>query len=92
MSLEKNITLRHDIEPNGVVFVETISTVTDDGVVVGTNNGRKPILPGADYSAEAEVTKAICAAVQTDEVIAAYAAANPAIPEEPAAEESEGGE
>jgi hypothetical protein len=88
MSLEKNITLRHDIEPNGVVFVETISTVTDDGVVVGTNNGRKPILPGADYSAEAEVTKAICAAVQTDEVVAAYAASNPAIPEEPAAEES----
>lgn len=88
MSLEKNITLRHDIEPNGVVFVETISTVTDDGVIVGTNNGRKPILPGADYSAEAEVTKAICAAVQTDEVIAAYVAENPAIPEEPAAEES----
>tara|TARA_Y100001938_G_scaffold2878_1_gene3580 strand:+ start:1281 stop:1559 length:279 start_codon:yes stop_codon:yes gene_type:complete len=92
MSLEKNITLRHDIEANGTVFVETVTTVTDDGVVIGTNNGRKPILPGADYSAEADVTKAICAAVQTDEVVAAYAAANPAIPEEPAAEESEGGE
>ena len=92
MALEKSETLRHDIEPNGVVFVETVTTVTDDGAVVGNNNHRKPINPGADYSAEAEVTKAICAAVQTDEVIAAYAAANPAIPEEPAAEESEGGE
>ena len=88
MSLEKSETLRHDIEPNGVVFVETVTTVTDDGAVVGSNNHRKPINPGDDYSAEAEVTKAICAAVQTDEVIAAYAAANPAIPAEPAAEES----
>ena len=88
MSLEKSETLRHDIEPNGVVFVETVTTVTDDGAVVGSNNHRKPINPGDDYSAEAEVTKAICAAVQTDEVITAYAAANPAIPAEPAAEES----
>jgi hypothetical protein len=88
MSLEKTETLRHDIEPNGVVFVETVTTVTDDGAVVGSSNHRKPITPGEDYSAEADVTKAICAAVQTDEVIAAYAAANPAIPAEPAAEES----
>ena len=86
MALEKSETLRHDIEPNGVVFVETISTVTDDGVVVGTNNGRKPILPGADYSAEAEVTKAICAAVQTESVVSAFAEAQAAA--EPAAEES----
>ena len=76
MALEKNITLKHDIEPNGVVFVETISTVTDDGAVVGSNNHRKPINPGDDYSAEADVTKAICAAVQTESVVAAFAEAN----------------
>ena len=75
MALEKSEKLRHDIEPNGVVFVETISTVTDDGAVVGSNNHRKPITPGADYSAEADVTKAICGAVQTDAVVAAYQAA-----------------
>ena len=86
MALEKNITLKHDIESKRVVFVETITTVTDDGVVVGSNNHRKPILPGADYSAEAEVTKAICAAVQTDAVVAAYQAAQ--APAEPAAAES----
>ena len=90
MSLEKNITLRHDIEPNGVVFVETVTTVTDDGVVIGSNNGRKPILPGADYSAEAEVTKAICAAVQTEAVVSAFAEAQAAAA--PAAEESSEGE
>jgi len=83
MALEKNITLRHDIEPNGTVFVETVTTVTDDGAVVGSSNHRKPITPGENYSAEAEVTKAICAAVQTDAVVAAFAEANA-----PAAEES----
>ena len=87
MALEKTETLKHDIEPNGTVFVETVTTVTDDGVVVGSNNHRKPINPGDDYSAEAEMTRNICAAVQTDAVVAAFAAAN-APAEEPAAEES----
>lgn len=87
MALEKSETLRHDIEPNGVVFVETNTTVTDDGVIVGSNTHRKPITPGEDYSAEAEVTKAICAAVQTDAVVAAFAEAQAAA--EPAEESSE---
>ena len=86
MALEKNITLKHDIEPNGIVFVETVTTVTDDGVVVGSNNHRKPITPGEDYSAEAEVTRNICAAVQTDAVVSAFAEAQAST--EPAAEES----
>ena len=89
MALEKYETLRHDIEPNGVVFVETNTTVTDDGAVVGSNRHRKPINPGEDYSAEAEVTRNICAAVQTDAVVAAFAEAQAAPAEEPAAESSE---
>ena len=76
MALKKTETLRHDIEANGIVFVESVTTVTDDGAVVGSNRHRKPINPGEDYSAEAEVTKAICEAVQTDAVVAAYAEAN----------------
>ena len=87
MALEKTETLRHDIEPNGTVFVETITTVTDDGAVIGNKRHRKPINPGDDYSAEAEVTRNICAAVQTDAVVAAYQAAQAAA--EPAAESSE---
>ena len=86
MSLEKTETLKHDIEPNGIVFVETITTVTDDGAVVGSSNHRKPINPGDDYSAEAEVTRNICAAVQTDTVVSAFAEAQAAA--SPAAEES----
>ena len=72
---------------NGIVIVETTTTITDDAAGVGTSNHRKPINPGDDYSAEAEVTKAICAAVQTESVVAAYAEANA-----PAAEESSEGE
>ena len=87
MALGKNITLRHDIEPNGVVFVETVTTVTDDGAVVGSTRHRKPITPGYDYSAEAEVTKAICAAVHTEAAVAAYQAAQ--APAEESSEESE---
>ena len=89
MALEKTETLKHDIEPNGTVFVETVTTVTDDGAVVGSNRHRKPITPGEDYSAEAEMTRNICAAVQTDAVVSAYQAAQAAqASEEPAAEES----
>ena len=87
MPLEKTETLRHDIEPNGTVFVETNTTVTDDGVAVGSNTHRKPINPGDDYSSEAEVTRNICAAVQTDAVVEAYQEAQAAA--EPAAESSE---
>ena len=75
MALEKTETLKHGIEPNGIVFVETVTTVTDDGAVVGSNKHRKPITPGEDYSAEAEVTRSICAAVHTEAVVAAYQAA-----------------
>jgi hypothetical protein len=87
MALEKTETLRHDVSENGIVIVETTTTITDDGAVVGSNNHRKPINPGDDYSAEAEVTKAICAAVQTESIVAAYAEANA-----PAEEPAEGGE
>jgi len=85
MALEKTETRRHEVEPNGTVFVVTTSVITDDGAVVGSSgNHRKPISPGDDYSGEAAATKAICDAVQTESVVAAYAAAQAA-----AAEESE---
>ena len=90
MALEKTETRRHEVGSNGTVFVITKSVVTDDGAVVGSSgNHRKPISPGDDYSGEADETKAICAAVQTDEVKAAYAAAQAAAAEESSEEESE---
>ena len=94
MALEKTESLRHEVEPNGTVFVVTKSVITDDGAVIGSSsNHRKPINPGDDYSGEADETKAICDAVQTDEVKAAFAAeiaaAAPAAEESPAEESSE---
>ena len=87
MALEKTETRRHEVEENGVVTLVTKTVITDNGAVVGqSGNHRKPILPGDDYSAEADDTKAICAAVQTESVVAAFAEAN--APAEPAAEES----
>jgi hypothetical protein len=65
-----------------------VEQVLEDGNVIASNPPhRKPISPGDDYSGEADETKAICAAVQTDEVVAAFAAAQAAAA--PAAEESE---
>jgi hypothetical protein len=87
MALEKTETRRHEVEPNGTVFVVTRGDVLEDGKVIASNPPhRKPISPGDDYSGEADETKAICAAVQTDEVVAAYAAAQAAAA--PAAEEA----
>ncbi len=87
MALEKTESLRHEVEPNGTVFVVSKSVITDDGAVVGSSgNHRKPINPGDDYSGEADETKAICAAVQTETVVSAYAAEIAAAA--PAAEES----
>jgi hypothetical protein len=88
MALEKTESLRHEVEPNGTVFVVSKSVITDDGAVVGSSgNHRKPVCPGDDYSGEAAETKAICAAVHNEATVAAYAAAQAAAA--PAAEESE---
>ena len=88
MALEKTTSLRHEIEPNGTVFVIARDEVTEDGAVIASNPpNRKPINPGDDYSGEAAETKAICDAVQTESVVSAYAAAQAVAA--PAAEESE---
>jgi hypothetical protein len=90
MALEKTESLRHEVEPNGTVFVVTRGDVLEDGKVIASNPPhRKPISPGDDYSGEADETKAICDAVQTDEVKAAYAAAQAAAAPAAPAEESE---
>ena len=76
MALEKTESLRHEVEPNGTVFVVTKSVITDDGAVVGQgSNHRKPISPGDDVSGEDAKVQAVAGAVWTDEVVAAYAAA-----------------
>lgn len=48
--------------------------ILDDGVAVSNSFHRHVVAPGDDYSQEDDRVKAICAVVQTPEVIAAYKA------------------
>ena len=57
------------------VQCRTATWVEDDGVMVGGKNFHRHVVsPGDDTSNEPAETQAICAAVHTPEVIAAYVA------------------
>ena len=59
---------------NGNVQVRTKTAILEDGVEISSKFHRHVIAPGADYSAEDAKVQAICAAIHTPEVIAAYKA------------------
>ena len=59
---------------NGCVQVRTATRILDDGVAVSSSFHRHVVAPGDDYSQEDDRVKAICAAVQTPEVVAQYQA------------------
>jgi hypothetical protein len=77
--LEK-ITVVDKIETleNGCVQVRAAIRVLEDGRVLSQSYHRHVIAPGQDYSEEDAKVQAICAAVHTPEVIAAYQAAQSA--------------
>jgi hypothetical protein len=76
MTLEKKITVDLiEIAENGVIHVQTKTSITEDSSQISENYHRHVLAPGNDYSAEDARVQAICAAVHTDEVIAAYTAA-----------------
>ena len=60
---------------NGCVQVRTATRIMDDGKVVASSFHRHVVAPGDDYSGEDPRVQAICAAVHTPEVIAAYQSA-----------------
>lgn len=79
MSIEKVISVDLiEVVESGVVQVRTKTAIKEDGVEISGKFHRHAIAPGADYSAEDAKVQAICAAVQTPEVIAAYEAAQAA--------------
>jgi hypothetical protein len=63
---------------NGCVQVRAAIRVLEDGRVLSQSYHRHVVAPGQDYSEEDERVQAICAAVHTPEVIAAYQAAQSA--------------
>ena len=76
MALEK-ISVVDKIETieNGCVQVRTATRIIEDGAVISQSYHRHVVAPGQDYSGEDARVQAICAAVHTPEVIAAYQAA-----------------
>jgi len=56
------------------VQVRTCTKVLEDGVEISSGYHRHVVTAGQDYSGESTEVQAICAAVHTAEVIAAYAA------------------
>jgi len=76
MALEKTVA-SDKIEIVGTykaVQVRTATVITEDGVELSRSFHRHVIQPGDDYSNEEAEVQAICAAVHTDEVKAAYTA------------------
>jgi predicted deacylase len=75
MSLEKQTTVDLlEVIENGCVQVRTQTAILEDGKQISSTFHRHVVAPGDDYRAEDARVQAICAAVHTDEVIAAYAA------------------
>jgi hypothetical protein len=76
MSLEKvtSVDLIEVIE-NGSIQVRTKTAIKEDGVEISSKFHRHVVVPGDDYSAEDARVKAICAAMHTADVVAAYKAA-----------------
>ena len=76
MALTKEVT-QDKIEIVGefkAVQVRTKTAVLEDGVELSSSFHRHVVSAGDDYSAESTEVQAICAAVHTDAVVAAYAA------------------
>jgi len=76
MALEKVVVNdKIEISENGTVHVRECTKILEDGKELSSSFHRNTIAPGQDYSAEDDRVKAVCAAVHTEEVIAAYQAA-----------------
>ncbi len=76
MALEKIQSVdRIEVLENGAVQVRTKITIKEDGVEISNKFHRHVVAPGADVSNETARVRAVCAAVHSPAVIAAYQAA-----------------
>ena len=75
MALEKTVGVDQiEVVGIGTVQVREATVITEDGKQISKTYHRHCVTPGQDYSAEEPRVQAICAAVHTPEVIAAYQA------------------
>jgi len=78
--LEKiEIVDRIEVVENGCVQVRTKTVIFEDGKQISEKFHRHVVTPGENCSAEDPRVQAICAAMHTPEVIAAYQAAQEAL-------------
>ena len=76
MALEKVIFVDLiEVIENGSIQVRTKTAIMEDGKQISGTFHRHVVAPGDDYRAEDARVQAICAAVHTDEMVAAYKAA-----------------
>jgi len=76
MPLEKVVSVDLiEVIENGSIQVRTKTAIMEDGKQISGTFHRHVVAPGDDYSAEDARVKAICAAMHTAKVIAAYKAA-----------------
>lgn len=66
------------VEPNGTVFVDTVSTIKKDNVIMGNFKHVDTLVPGSDVSNFSLDVQNICAALWTEDKIAEYKAAEEA--------------
>ena len=79
MALEKQTLVGSlGVNVNGTINVRTDTVISDDGVEASRSFHRKVLAPGDDVSGEDAKVQAVAGAVWTDEVKAAYAAAQAA--------------
>jgi len=64
-----------EVVENGSIQVRTKTAIKEDGVEISSKFHRHVVAPGDDYSAEDAKVQAICAALHTADVIAAFKAA-----------------
>ena len=79
MALEKQtVTGQIEVGENGSLGIRSDTIVLDDGVEISRNFHRKVLAPNDDVSGEDAKVQAVASAVWTDEVVAAYVAAQAA--------------
>jgi hypothetical protein len=61
-----------EVIENGCIQVRTKTAIKEDGVEISSKFARHVVVPGDDYSAEDARVQAICAAMHTADVVAAY--------------------
>ena len=79
MALTKEVVVdKIEVLENGAVQVRAATRVMEDGAVISSSFHRHVVAPGDSTSGQDAKVVAICAAVHTDAVVAAYVAAQEA--------------